>query len=449
MHARAYQCPSRCEGRERQAPRLKGATPASCISSHADGCVRETLGERTGLERMSRLSRIPMLGLFVLQGSAPQAQWRLEQQPFLSVRVASERVGGDGSATGASLLRDGRIVVADNVQGVVHLWDASGRRVRSVGRRGAGPGEFQLISWLGNCGGDSIFVWDFGLRRMTVLSSFGRILRQFTIPLRRTDGSPPYRLACSKGGRLAALLLPEEQSAPRHGSVSARSHVRVVTLDSRGNRQREWGQVLGDEYVLDRNGAMLPRPLGEATYIAMSDEHLFLGESRSDTVSVAALGNDQRRNVPLGTESRPATQRHGEEAIRALVSFANDPDIRERMEQLLKEAPMPSQLPRYSGLHSDPEGNLWTVMTTAGDSATRLLVHSSSGELLARLELPHFLQVFEVGSTYVLGRYAPAGRGVRVAAFRLHRPATARAPTLKRRRSGEPLQRTIFWRRQR
>lgn len=43
-------------------------------------------------------------------------------------------------------LDDGRIVIADMYDAAVRYFDASGRLIRKVGRRGAGPGEFENLT---------------------------------------------------------------------------------------------------------------------------------------------------------------------------------------------------------------------------------------------------------------------------------------------------------------
>ncbi len=62
----------------------------------------------------------------------------------------------------------------------VRIYSAVGKRVATVGHRGSGPGEFrepQAQGWIA----DTLWIYDFGLKRHTFVTADGRLLR--TIPL--------------------------------------------------------------------------------------------------------------------------------------------------------------------------------------------------------------------------------------------------------------------------
>src|SRR5690606_33942303 len=59
------------------------------------------------------------------------------------------------------------LVIADHGAPSVLFFDLDGRRVRSVGRDGGGPGEFRQLSGAHACSADSVFAWDSRLHRMT------------------------------------------------------------------------------------------------------------------------------------------------------------------------------------------------------------------------------------------------------------------------------------------
>ena len=78
----------------------------------------------------------------------------------------------------------GRYIVgasADRTQFM--LYDGRGRLLRTVGRRGEGPGEYRGISRVLSGPGDSIHVVDQALARLTVLSPEIRLVRTVSLPL--------------------------------------------------------------------------------------------------------------------------------------------------------------------------------------------------------------------------------------------------------------------------
>jgi hypothetical protein len=62
----------------------------------------------------------------------------------------------------------------------VRLHDSTGRRVATVGRRGAGPGEFQTMT-IGGWSADTLWIFDIEQRRSVYVSPGGHVLR--TVPL--------------------------------------------------------------------------------------------------------------------------------------------------------------------------------------------------------------------------------------------------------------------------
>ena len=87
-----------------------------------------------------------------------------------------------GGLSHVALGSDGRLIVLDNQNRTVSLYDAQGRLVKRVGRRGQGPGEFELLWHATLSRGDSVFVWDLGLGRMSVFSPGLDYVRSFKLP---------------------------------------------------------------------------------------------------------------------------------------------------------------------------------------------------------------------------------------------------------------------------
>lgn len=80
----------------------------------------------------------------------------------------------------------GRIYVADDLSWNVVVFDAAGRLLRRVGRRGRGPGEFERPWYLAVDRYDSLFVWDGALARISVFGPDFRFARSFPAPGRWT-----------------------------------------------------------------------------------------------------------------------------------------------------------------------------------------------------------------------------------------------------------------------
>lgn len=97
------------------------------------------------------------------QQAAAVPTWRLEQ----AVRIgAIEGPDAIASVRDVTLGSDGSIFVAEGMTQSVRVYSASGRLLRTFGRRGAGPGEFYSLDGLAWVG-DTLLTEDVSLQRFT------------------------------------------------------------------------------------------------------------------------------------------------------------------------------------------------------------------------------------------------------------------------------------------
>ena len=103
-------------------------------------------------------------------------------------RLAEElRIGevdGPGSLTAVTSVaiapRGNLLFVAQHTEGVIRVFDVTSKRfVKEIGRRGRGPGEFQMITRLG-WRGDTLVVTDMVQQRIVLMSTDGKVLRTLT-----------------------------------------------------------------------------------------------------------------------------------------------------------------------------------------------------------------------------------------------------------------------------
>lgn len=80
-----------------------------------------------------------------------------------------------------ALLSDGSIVVANGGSQELRFFNASGEWIRSVGRSGSGPGEFNSLGWLQVGAADSLRTYDWGHLRVQVFSQDGQFQRAYML----------------------------------------------------------------------------------------------------------------------------------------------------------------------------------------------------------------------------------------------------------------------------
>lgn len=122
-------------------------------------------------------------GIQIVESVAPA--WgkdgrRIDPSPLLRIgRQDGTEAYQFGSVRHAQLLADGGVAVAAGLAKEIRIFDGAGEHVRTSGRAGDGPGEFQTLAGLWTYRGDSIAAFDQRLYRTTVLpvsSEPGRML---------------------------------------------------------------------------------------------------------------------------------------------------------------------------------------------------------------------------------------------------------------------------------
>lgn len=294
---------------------------------------------------------------------------------------------------GATRLKSGVVVVVDAMEASLLFFDTTGQLLRRVGRKGFGPGEYQLPAWAGRCGSDDeLFVWDPLQSRMTVLDTAGKVLRQFVF------GKLVERVACAPDANVFAYLAtaggPNISDKPGHPT---RRYAELVIADLKGDDR------VSVPHVQLRNGML---PLGTITTIAMTRNAVWLGTADSGYVDRYSLHGRRLGSVPLGLNARNGTRAEYDRYVERALSEIQDLPTREDNRRYFQRYGPPDYMPVYGKLLSDPKGNVWvTTSGYGGDTFTRIRGVTPSGRVVADLTIPKRAAVYEIGSDYVLAGY--------------------------------------------
>lgn len=150
-------------------------------------------------------------------------------EPELTIGVAEGEAPYELSGvTDATRRSDGAVVVANCQSGELRWFDAAGRFIRAVGRRGNAPGEFTFLRRLLPLGGDTLGAYD-GMAHRVMIFEPGGVLAK-TIPMRRTSGFPDVLGRFSNGLFVARRF---DRMTPETGT-SFRTTVSLLLLDDAG-----------------------------------------------------------------------------------------------------------------------------------------------------------------------------------------------------------------------
>ncbi len=250
--------------------------------------------------------------------------------------------------------------------------------------------------------GDSILVWDPSLQRISVFSSAGDYGRSFPdASVRGTHADwPAWKMSSnSQGTVVASMRNPDDLRPVREGPIRVEMDIQLTSLLS--GSSVDLGRVPGDEFYF-MQGTLAPRPLGKMTLVAIGDSRVYV--AAGDDFGIAVFTLTGKRLAPVGPQQ--PTVALNRERIDAYIDQAVKASRNgESARGFYRDLEYPERLPSYSGLLVDANDNLWAEQyAVPGDEAgTTWRVYDQDGNLKTSVQMPRGLEVFEVGSDYVLG----------------------------------------------
>ncbi len=301
------------------------------------------------------------------------------------------------SMTTALRLGDGRLVVGDGSANRLVVFDRRGALVGTLGRAGAGPGERRSLTWARHQAGDSIVVYDRGLRRLSQYVD-GDFTRLWSL-----SDFGPFETPIDAVGMLAdGTLILRRAIAPATGTGSTRSRDELLAVDVSSRRSRRLVEFDGDEMYLrssSSGGRILGTPpIRRAALVAVGQSLVVVGDSESGRIRVVRADSALSIEVEVRDGDRTLTD--------AGISARLDEMLRERpravspqWEQLQREMIASEKFPAFGDLFVDDLDRLWIQRWDRRRSGGQLwaVVDLRTSEVI-RAELPRHCRPTQVAT---------------------------------------------------
>jgi len=282
-------------------------------------------------------------------------------------------------------------------RGQIKVFEPDGGFLRTIGREGAGPGEFYapvLIAVRGNV----LAVHDIRNSRTSVFDTSGAYLRSwpssccFTAPIHIDQAHRIYVATFLAGGAGKAAILAGTRGPPGPSVSRGTPYVRYDSL----------GKMLDTLFVPDRNEGrrwVIQNARSVSATIVPFTRRIVRGFHPAGgfvygwngdyTVVVSPSGNDTARIV-----SRTWTPERIPDAMRttalnaALGQFGRDFDPA-AVRAVVKAEDIPTTAPAFTALRVDGEGNIWARRLVGSDSTqTTFDVFAPDGRWVGSLAAP-------------------------------------------------------------
>jgi hypothetical protein len=324
--------------------------------------------------------------------------WTLDTEPLLSLGGAEE-AGPElfFRVTAGTRLSDGRIVILNDGDKTVRMFDATGEHLVTVGRAGEGPGDFlRLLSvWNVDRG---VAVWDPRMGRVTTFGDDGAVVHTTTV---RGSSSPSLVSVRDNG---TAVVRFDEYDFTRGNEVQPQ-YTYPYIADVDGSLVDTLPPLVHQLAGLRGRQAYNPTPASFAQMSGRGDV-IWYGSTLEPELTRISPSGEVVRLIRWPRISR----RPNEEDVRAHAAELADltggnAAVRTRIEESLLNSPIAEHFPSHGALRIDAQMAIWMeeYRIPGEEGPERWVVFDSLGYVVGRFVRPDSVRVLDSGAEWLLG----------------------------------------------
>ena len=357
-------------------------------------------------------------GIAIITSAAPvlaaTRALRIASEPTLVIGTGNEAPHQLSRVRGAARLADGSVVAADGGSTELRLFDAQGRFVRLLGRKGGGPGELPGLENVVHLRGDTLAVV-VRIGRAVYYDGSGDFLwnvDHYTAPADRGFTGP--RAIVGAFGDGTTVILTVVRPRPRGRGDRWIMTAPVAIIDRNGATISALGELPFSPVVMDE----YPRPpwFAPPLAVANTDASFYIGLGTEYSIRQYTRDGSLARIIRRVWAPARIT---GDDIDRYVVEWgkrwirSTGPEA-ERQRADLRDDPYERVVPAFSQFVADRAGRLWVRAPDlrdaprAGQLNSMPLVPSTwsvfdrTGAWLCDVELPANFSPMEIGPDYVL-----------------------------------------------
>lgn len=365
------------------------------------------------------------------ENASRRAQWHVDKAPVLEIGGSQGEINTEFSQiVGVAILQSGAIAVANSGTSELRYFDSRGRFLRSVGRAGQGPGEFEIKMVGLRRIADTLVATD-AAQRAQVFAPDGTLLRSQPRP--SLGSLVPYgdRIGFMTDGRSVMMAMQPVASASS-GRVQ-QYFVMVFVPPTPGGLVSEVRRF--PAFELHFGGPVGPQPVwyGPSLRATVSQQRICVGYSKFYEIDCFDANGTQTTRIERSSVPRKVGDSDREFiTARVQASIPKAPaEMRARLEASMKSYVYAERVPAFGPFLSATTGELWVREFDNSDAmgepprgGTKQLtwsVYGPRGEWVADVSLPPRFAPYDVGPNYVAGVSFDDNDVERVTVLRLRR----------------------------
>ncbi|MEO8201825.1 MAG: 6-bladed beta-propeller [Gemmatimonadota bacterium] len=301
---------------------------------------------------------------------------------FTEVRRLGGADSGPGAfteANGYTVATDamGLIYVLDPLASQVQVFDTTGHAVRSMGRKGGGPGEFQWPASVTVRPNGEVNVFDIGKQSLVRFAADGSMLPQLSL---QPYGFPASQLRLT--GDTLIMVVPrqtdnEKYRVMRLRMVSPRDSIEIAR-DSAPTPGLVMFSCVGMNIPAPFSSDLAWGSLGSRVAVTRRVPYVV------DVYDQGRLVSSVRRNLPTITATTEHVSRLYPDGMK--VKFGNGGECTITSREILEKLGAGGQVPLIKGIAFGADSTLWVERYTFADEEPSVDVFGSAGRYLGTLD---------------------------------------------------------------
>lgn len=302
--------------------------------------------------------------------------------------------------------RDGSFVVANGAPLELRVFDRGGNFVRTIGRKGRGPGEFEDITTVTVLAGDSLLVADGWQRRFVVFSPNGEHVRTVALTAPNARRVPDVLFALADG-TLIASSFDVWTAAPRPEPYYFGQHLFVA--DARGVPSIEIGAFQAREHFVQKappeqgGVAYWDLAYGRKMTLAAHGNRILSGDGSSFELRYFSA-RGKLEEILRSNESRAQLTALDRDMFKARLVQGTNGARRIQMTELADAMPFPQNVPSFSHFIVAQDGRIWAQRyprpLPKGDF---WVVLEADGRFVDEVTMPPRFSLMAVGRDHIMG----------------------------------------------
>jgi len=293
---------------------------------------------------------------------------------------------------------EGKVYISDESDMAIKVFDQNGTFLKSIGRKGSGPGEFDFISSMATLPNGNILVMDFQSRRASLFKPDGEFINSYL-----------WR------GNIFGIYLTTDSSYTVNESIykEEESELWIKTFDFPGKELVSFGKFSTSEFKRIRQGNMtigMSVPQSPRSIFAGDQERQWLYHCLNNKYLIEVYDQNGKLFRKIDRPYEPVAFT-SEDAKKFLSRFEARPDSPGA--KLAKQMELPKVKTVAERLLVDDRGNLWVETNEEKKEAEKTLkaydIFNKQGFYDARIWCEFRPGLFAVGKMYRLAEDEETG----------------------------------------